>query len=212
MINHEACGDRRVTMRVHAVSRLMRAFGADGFPHQLSWLLDNPIRRLFVTPEELAHRLSILPQHRILEIGPGSGYFSVELARRVPMGRLELFDLQPEMLAKARRKLERHGLLNVGYFSGNASADLPYRDGFFDWAVLVTVLGEVFDRSACVRSVHRVLRPHGSLAVHEHLPDPDFVPFQELRSDIEAYDFKFRQRWGRRWNYTATFEKCSENQ
>ena len=86
-----------------------RALGRGYFPHQLSCLIDNPLRRLLLTPAQLANRLPLTESSHVLEVGPGSGYFSAELARRVPQGRLELLDLQPEMLAKARRKLQARG-------------------------------------------------------------------------------------------------------
>lgn len=52
---------------------------------------------------------------RILELGPGSGYFSAKLAAAVPEGHLELLDIQPQMLAKARALLTAAGYANVGY-------------------------------------------------------------------------------------------------
>lgn len=54
------------------------------FPHQFSWLIDNPLRRLVLSPETLAKRLPLSDSSRILELGPGSGYFSAALAARVP--------------------------------------------------------------------------------------------------------------------------------
>src|SRR5688572_24123426 len=106
--------------------RLSRSVLRGCFPHELSWLIDNPVRRWFVTPEALADRLPISRTSRVLEIGPGSGYFSEELARRVRDGRLELLDLQPEMLEKARRKLGVRRALHAGYVAADATA-LPFR-------------------------------------------------------------------------------------
>lgn len=177
------------------------------FPHQLSWLIDNPLRRLLLSPHELANRLSVTESVHILEVGPGSGYFSAELASRVPHGRLELFDLQAKMLTKARRKLSSRGLLNVGYTQGDASGRLPFPDEHFDLALLASVLGEISDKEACLRSLYRVLRSGRVLAFHESFPDPDRIEFEELLPLVEAQGFSFRQRWGRSWSYTATFEK-----
>ncbi len=187
-------------------SVIERGIGIGYFPHQLSFVIDNPIRRLLITPEGFAERLPLTPSSRVLEVGPGSGYFSVEIAQRLPRGRLELFDLQPEMLAKARRKLESAGLRNVGYERGDAG-ELPFPDSEFDIAFLVAVLGEVPDEESCLRSLYRVLRPGGVLAVHEHRPDPDFSPLPTLRILVERAGFVFLRSWGRSWNYTATFRK-----
>jgi len=91
------------------------------FPHQISWFLDNPLRRLILSPQRLADRLPIASSSHILEVGPGSGFFSVERARRVPQGRLALFDLQPEMIAKALAKFAPAAPAQVAGFTGDAS-------------------------------------------------------------------------------------------
>ena len=187
-------------------SVIERCVGAGCFPHQLSFVIDNPIRRLLIAPETLADRLALTASSRVLEVGPGSGYFSVEIAGRLPRGRLELFDLQAEMLAKARRKLASAGLGNVGYTKGDASK-LPFADSEFDVAFLVTVLGEVPDERGCLQSLYRVLRPGGVVAFHEHLPDPDFSGLPALRELVEAEGIVFVRSWGLSWNYTASFRK-----
>ncbi len=190
--------------RVHTI--IEHAVGVGYFPHQLSFVINNPIRRLLISPKRFADRLPLGPTSRVLEVGPGSGYFSVEVARRVPRGHLELLDIQPEMLAKARRHLEAAGLRNVGFTEGDATV-LPFPDSDFDIAFLVAVLGEVPDQAACLRSLYRVLRPGGALVVHEHLPDPDFSSLPKLRRVVEAEGFAFLESWGRSWNYTASFQK-----
>jgi len=187
---------------------MARALWARGvFPHQFSWLIDNPFRRLIVSPATLANRIIVSESDRILELGPGSGYFSAALAARVPHGRLELFDLQPEMLSKAERKLSAADLRNVGYTAGNASMGLPFPDGHFDVAVLSSVLGEVTHQERCLRSLRRVLRVGGAAVFHEAIPDPDLIRFETLRCLVEATGFEFQRRFGRPWNYTAIFAK-----
>lgn len=79
---------------------LARAVGGGYFPHQLSWRIDNPFRRLFLTPAVFADRLSLSESSRVLEVGPGPGCFSAELAERISRGHLELLDLQPQVRAQ----------------------------------------------------------------------------------------------------------------
>ncbi len=184
------------------------ALGLGYFPHYLSFLIHNPLRRLLITPEGLTERMPLNPDSHVLEVGPGSGYFSVEIARRVPSGHLELLDIQLKMLVKARRHLQAAGVNNVGYTEGNATA-LPFLDSEFDVALLVAVLGEVADQAACLQSLHRVLRPSGTVVFHEHLPDPDFLPLGKLRGIVEAQGFVFVERRGWSWNYTASFRSSA---
>jgi ubiquinone/menaquinone biosynthesis C-methylase UbiE len=177
------------------------------FPHQLSWLINNPLRRLVVSPETFARRLTLSDSSRVLEIGPGSGYFSAALAARIPHGRLELFDLQPEMLAKAERRLRARGFLNVGYTVGDAGKDFPFPDSHFDVIVLACVFGEIPDHDRCLKSLRRVLSPTGALAFHEAVVDPDHIRFGTLRNLVEAQGFRFDRRWAATWSYMATFLK-----
>lgn len=181
------------------------------FPHQLSWLIDNPMRRLFISPGGLADRLPLLPTSRVLEVGPGSGYFSRELARRVPDGWLELLDVQPEMLAKAVRKFGGTPPSNLGWTKADASQALPFAAESFDIVVLVAVLGELPSPEQGLKSFVRVLRPGGTIAVHEHLPDPDIIWPRRLRALLAAEGFRLHSQRGPDWNYTALFEKPASN-
>lgn len=181
-----------------------QALGRGIFPYQLAWFLELPARRLVMSPELLASRLPLRPGASVLEVGPGSGVYSLEVARRIPAGRLELFDIQPEMLARCRAKCATAGLANVGFTTGDG-ASLPFADASFDLVYMVTVFGEVHDQDACIESIRRVLKPEGVLSVSEHMPDPDFTPFDALRRQVEGAGFRLEGRFGSRWAYTANF-------
>ncbi len=185
---------------------LHRFFKKGVFPPQLSVALELPWRKFILSPRTLADRLHLKNDFRVLEIGPGPGYFSVEIARRVPQGHLELFDLQHKMLKKARRKINLANLNNVGFVVGNAN-DLPYGKDKFDAVVLVAVLGEVADKEACLRGIFNILRPSGLLSVTEQPGDPDFLPFHIVRSLAQKQGFDFVEQFGKKKNYTANFIK-----
>jgi ubiquinone/menaquinone biosynthesis C-methylase UbiE len=153
--------------------------------------------------------LALNPADRVLEVGPGPGYFSVELARVLPRGRLELFDLQPEMLEKARRALDRAGCHGVGFHSGDASGEFPFPDESFDVAFLAAVLGEVPDKTACIRSLARVLRPDGLLVVVEYFPDPDRLSVSTLRELAEPAGLAFERADGTARRDVVRFRRVS---
>jgi ubiquinone/menaquinone biosynthesis C-methylase UbiE len=157
-----------------------RFAGRGVYPHQLAWALLLPGRGLFLSARALTRALALRPDARVLEIGPGPGYFSAEVARAVPKGRLELVDVQREMLQKARRRLQRAGVRNSGYAQADA-VHLPFRRGSFDAAFLVAVLGETPDAGECMAAVARVLRPGGTLLVAELPGDPDAVSEEQVQ-------------------------------
>jgi SAM-dependent methyltransferase len=116
-------------MNVARWKDVWRRFSGRGtYPHELAGMLLFPLRRIVLSPERLVARLHLTRTSRVLEIGPGPGFFSIDVARAVPQGRLELMDIQAEMLQKARRRLRRAGVANAGYTQANA-VKLPFRNG-----------------------------------------------------------------------------------
>ena len=192
---------------IHWASSVKNALGRGVFPHEMSFFLDLPWRNIMLSPQKLVVRLALTATSRVLEVGAGSGFYSVEVARRVSEGHLELLDLQPEMLKKARQKLEAKGLSNVGYTLADAG-ELPFKDDSFNALFLVAVLGEVADQKSFLGEARRVLKPGGVLSISEHLPDPDFSPLAKVRSLVEKEGFEFFERHGARWSYTANFRKA----
>ncbi|HTQ18197.1 class I SAM-dependent methyltransferase [Mycobacterium sp.] len=191
-----------------ALLRKARDPGPSPFPHQATFILDNPLRRAVVKPARIVDKLDLTGSEHVLEIGPGPGFFSVEIARRLTAGRLDLFDIQPEMLDKARRRLQRAGFDDVGFTAGQAAEGFPYPDNSFDVAYLAAVIGEVPDQQACVRALHRVLKPGGRLVFAEMFPDPDRISVPELRDLAEPEGFEFVNRTGNRLEDIVTFRSA----
>ena len=178
-----------------------RAFGRGVFPHQMTWFLDLPGRGLIMSAQTVAGRLPVRPDARILEIGPGSGYYSVAAARRVPRGQLVLLDIQPEMLEKSARKLTAAGISNFQTQVSDGSA-LPFAAHSFDAIFMVTVFGEIEQRNAFLADAARVLKPGGVLSITEHHPDPDIEDARTLRAVLEENGFLAQAPLGWRWAYT----------
>lgn len=173
----------------------------------MTFVLEVKARNLLLSPRRLVERLELQPDSRVLEIGPGSGVYSVETARAVSHGHLELLDLQAGMLEKAQLKVENAKLRNVGFTTADASERIPFEDESFDVVFMVTVLGEVKRQKECLNEILRVLRGGGILSISEHLPDPEFISIKKLRLLIEREGFLFLSRFGSRGAYTANFQR-----
>ena len=178
-----------------------RAFGRGVFPHQMMWILDLPGRGLIMSARTLASRLPVGPGAQVLEGGPGSGYYSVEVARKIPNGKLTLLDVQQEMLEKSAAKLRAAGIGNFSTERADGKA-LPFDRGSFDALFMVTVFGEIEERHAFLVEAARVLKPNGVLSITEHHPDPDFEHAQEVAESLNAHGFVPFQKFGWRWAYT----------
>jgi uncharacterized protein len=183
-----------------------RVTGPGVYPHQYAGALLNPLRRFVLSPARLARRLELAPAMRVLELGPGPGYFSPELARRVPQGKLVLVDLQPEMLQKAAARLRRAGLRNFEGHAAHAAA-LPLENDSIDVASLVAVLGEIDEQAASLAELLRVLKPGGLLSITELLGDVDRVPREAVHERALAAGFMPARGYGSRRNFTLNFRK-----
>ncbi len=157
----------------------------------------------FITPERLREVLEPRPGERLLEVGPGTGYYTLPAAEWIGLdGRLDILDLQQEMLDHTMSRTEEKGLHNLVPAQADAT-QMPYEDATFDGAFLVTVLGEVPDQEAALSELRRVLKPDGRVVVGEIFLDPHVVTHRALRRRAASARLRVeRVLGGRLWHFT----------
>jgi ubiquinone/menaquinone biosynthesis C-methylase UbiE len=150
--------------------------------------------------------LELRAGERVLEVGPGTGYYSLPVAASLDGGTLDVLDLRQEFLDHVVRRAQAARIVSIRPSVGDGSA-LPDEDWSFDAAFLITVLGEIPDQNAALRELLRVVRPAGRLVVGESLAggDPHHVWFDSVRSRAEAAGFSFEARKGGPFAYMASF-------
>jgi ubiquinone/menaquinone biosynthesis C-methylase UbiE len=159
-----------------------------------------------VTRDRLCSVLAPEPGERVLEIGPGTGYYTLDMAEWVgPDGRVEIFDLQQEFLDHVGRRAAERGLGNIVPTRGDATA-LPYENASMDAVVLTAVLGEIPDPLAALREIRRVLKPSGRLVVGELFGDPHFTTRASLERQAAEADLACESHSG---NWFAYFARLS---
>lgn len=157
-----------------------------------------------ITRARLREALAPQAGERLLEVGPGTGYYALEVAEWLgPEGRLDVFDLQQEMLDHTLLRAEQRGIANLVAVQGDAR-QLPYGDHELDGAYLVTVLGEIPDQEAALRELARVVKPGGRIVVGELLlGDPHWVSPGALRKRAERAELRVERRLGTPLGYFA---------
>ena len=143
------------------------------------------------------------PGERLLEIGVGTGYYSLDMAEWVgPAGKLELFDLQQKFLDHVMGAAGERGLANLIPTQGDATA-LPYEEASMDAVVLTAVLGEIPDTAGTLREIRRVLKPSGRLVVGELFGDPHFTTLASLRKQAGEAGLVYEEHSGNWFAYFA---------
>lgn len=95
---------------------------------------------------------------RIVDIGAGTGNFSMLAARRFPQAEILLCEPEAAMLSRARSKAQVAGITNVA-FSSCGAEELSFPGRSIDGALLVHVLYTLSDPRALVGKLARWLRP-----------------------------------------------------
>lgn len=172
-------------------------------PYEGRFVVELP--RPFLTRPQLREILVPGPGERVLEVGPGTGYYSLDAAGWLaPDGTLDILDLQRKMLDHTMQKAREHDVTNIAPAEGDAAA-LPYPGDSFDAAYMVATLGEVPDQNGALRELCRVIRPGGRLVVGEAVLDPHRVSFGTLRKRAEEAGLRFEHRIGGTLGYLARF-------
>lgn len=182
-------------------------FSGNGiYPHELAFILDTRLRRFILSPEELIKNLQLTNESKVLEVGSGPGYFSIEVSKNIPNGKLVLYDIQKEMLLKCLKKIKKERINNVYLIRGDAAL-LPFSEGSFDVVYMVTVIGEVSSPVSCVKSINRVLRKGGILSITEMKGDPDLLSVDEIKEMVLNNNFEFSNLVTTKKGFTINFVK-----
>jgi ubiquinone/menaquinone biosynthesis C-methylase UbiE len=156
-----------------------------------------------ITRDRLRAVLAPRAGERLLEIGPGTGYYTLDMAEWVgPEGRVEIFDLQREFLDHTTARAAERGLENVVPNQGDATA-LAYEDDSIDAVALTAVLGEIPDPLAALREIRRVLKPDGRLVVGELFGDPHFTTLAALKRQAAEAGLGYAEHSGNWFGYFA---------
>ena len=162
--------------QTHPVSgrRIANVMGPAG----AAWL-DRPERESEEAPSKAIAALGIAPGQVVADVGAGSGYYSIRLARVVgERGRVYATDIQPEMLALIKKKIDAERLSNVELVLG-AGSDPRLPAGVADLVLMVDVYRELADPQGMLRALKRALKPGGRLVLIEFRKESTWVPIRE---------------------------------
>lgn len=108
--------------------------------------------------------LNIEPGASVLEVGVGTG---LALSAYPTTCHVTGIDLAPDMLARARRKVEREGWQHIDLAVGDAQ-DLEFPDETFDYVTSFHVVSVVPEPKRMMREMVRVCRPGGTIVIINH--------------------------------------------
>ena len=159
----------------------IRAILKDTF-NAVADVYDDPVLRFFpACARHVADLLDLRGDERVLDVATGTGHVALEIAARLPRGRVAGVDFSAGMLAQARQKAAARGVANVELAEMDLQ-DLRFDAGQFDAAVCAFGIFFVEDMETTLAHIASKVRPGGTVVLCNFQKDY-FFPLRKLLTD-----------------------------
>jgi cyclopropane fatty-acyl-phospholipid synthase-like methyltransferase len=152
------------------------------FDNAESWakVFDDPARDAWQQPDRVIAALELAPGMVVADIGAGTGYFAMRLARAIPDGQVIATDIEPDMVRYMTDRAAREHVANLRAVL-TPPTDPQLSAGSVDRILVVDVWHHLGDRAGYARALAAGLRPGGRLAVVDFKLDATRGPPREHR-------------------------------
>lgn len=132
---------------------------------ELAPLYDKVFGKIFYNRlEYVIENLGIPPGAKVLEVGAGTG---TSFPAYPPHCEITGVDLAPDMLARARQKIQENGWSHIKVMEMNA-LDLKFPDNTFDYVMAFHVVTVVPDPVRMISEAKRACKPGGRIVIVNH--------------------------------------------
>jgi ubiquinone/menaquinone biosynthesis C-methylase UbiE len=139
-------------------------------PENLS-RLEDPDRNHLFPIDRILTLSGIKPKMTVADIGVGTGYFAIPIAKVIAPATLFAVDVSSEMLDYFRNKLSQPGMpKNIQLVTG-AAEGTTLDSASCDIVFLSAVWHEVDDEAQTLAEFARILKPHGRVSIVDWSPN-----------------------------------------
>lgn len=143
----------------------------------------DPSRDAWQLPTRVVDALQLSRGQTVADIGAGTGYFTMALAKSPASPRVYAVDVEPAMVEHVRQRAAKEGLTNVIAVQASAQrANLPFP---VDLVLLVDTYHHISNRVGYFTTLRLRLKPTARLAVIDHRPGGTDGPPEAVRSAPE---------------------------
>ena len=175
------------------IAPVMGMSGAD-------WL-DREERAREEHPDEALAALDLKPGMAVGDVGAGTGYYSIRIAKRIlPGGIVYADDIQAEMLQRLREHAAAQRVSNIQTILGTES-DPMLPQGKLDLVVLVDVYHEFSRPQRMLQGIRMGLKPGGRLVLFEYRKEDPAIPIRpehkmslaEVKAEVTPEGYRFEK-------------------
>jgi ubiquinone/menaquinone biosynthesis C-methylase UbiE len=150
----------------------------------ISWL-ERAERQEEENTDLLLRNLGLKEGMQVADIGAGSGYHSVRIARAIGSGRVFAVDVSPEMVEHLSDRLKRESIRNISCVLGSIQ-DIPLKARSIDLILMVDVYHEFSHPYEMAQVMRRILRDDGRIFLVEFRGEDASVPIKKIHKMNEA--------------------------
>ncbi|XXF77715.1 methyltransferase domain-containing protein [Myxococcaceae bacterium GXIMD 01537] len=159
---------------------------------------EDPSRDAWQKPDQVVAALALPPDAKVADVGSGTGYFAVRLARAVPQGHVYGVDVEPDMARYLGERAQREHLSHLTPVVADAAdARIPAP---VDLVLVVDTFHHIGAREDYFRKLKGSLTPGGRLAIIDFRPGQPLGPPEahklapeQVRRELEAAGWRFAE-------------------
>ena len=151
-------------------------------PEESTTSFDDPKRDEWQMPSRVIAALALRPEASVADVGAGTGYFSLRLARAVPKGTVYAVDIEPAMLDFLSKRATTERVTNIVTVKADASS--PNIPKPVDAILIVNTYHHLPSRVAYFGALKQSLTPSGAIAIVDFRKDSPAGPPVEFRFEV----------------------------
>lgn len=160
----------------------------------VAFIMESRFRYRFFEPMKIIQGADICPGENVLEVGCGTGYFTIPMARFIgKKGSLTAIDILQKSIETVIMKVQVANLQNVHVFKGDA-LNIHLESGSMDAIILFGVIpAPMLPMDKLLPEMHRILKPSGKISVwppigvHKSIIKSHLFSFSGKRNSVLTY-------------------------
>ncbi|MCL4296351.1 MAG: methyltransferase domain-containing protein [Anaerolineae bacterium] len=164
------------------------------FIRLMAAIMESRLRYKFFGPTKILQGAGIRPGMRVLEVGCGTGFFTITAGRMLgEQGSLIAMDMLPQSVEAVTKKVQAAGLSNVQIIKGDALDTKLEKESLDEVIIFGVIPAPMLPLEKLLAEMHRILRPGGVMAVwppswvHQSIVQSRWFKFIDKQNNVSNY-------------------------
>jgi ubiquinone/menaquinone biosynthesis C-methylase UbiE len=157
-------------------------------------IMESRLRYKFFGPTKILQGAGIRPGMRVLEIGCGTGFFTLTAARMLgEQGALIAMDMLPQSVEAVAKKVQAASLSNVQVIKGDALDTKLEPESLDEVLIFGVIPAPMLPMEKLLVEMHRILKPGGVMAVwppswvHQAIVQSGWFKYVDKQNNVRNY-------------------------